>query len=108
MFCKLPNLRDSVIHVANPSQQNGRNQSPHQNIDCIVKPLKINNIQKINRHKMRILHPDAFYRDVIFKSGTGTLWRASSGPFRPPSETQPRRARTTKTASATTLEGRRE
>ncbi len=77
MFCLLPDLRDSVISVANPSQQNRKDQSPHQNIDCIVKPLIFSDFQKINRHKMRILHPDAYYRDVIFKTGSSTTHFAS-------------------------------
>ncbi len=45
------------------------NQSPHQNIDWIVKTPNISNFQKISR-----------YKTVIFKTGTGTSLKASFCP----------------------------
>ncbi len=77
MFRQLPNLRDSVISVANPPQQTCKNQSPHENIDYIVKPPKISNIQKINRDIMRLCIPmpsvGTSFSDWVLEPGFASL-----------------------------------
>ncbi len=65
----------SVLSAANSPPQIDKNQSLHQNIDFIVKTLKINNIQKITRHKNALFASRMLLRDVISQVVSSTLIR---------------------------------